>query len=262
MSNYYRTFKVCVANSISYEAQYRYNTIIKLIANCLWVGMIFLTIEIIFNQTPNIAGWDKSAVYLMAIFWIMANELWVCLFGANLPLLPNAIVQGDLDIYLTKPLHPLFLVSLRIILTRGFYRFLMQTPVLVWVIAHFHISLTLGNSTLAIFLMFLSVWINYSISLLLNTLGFWFLKIDNINEAHAAVTILGRYPLSIWPKTVKILLLTIVPVAFSGFASGAAAVGNWPWYATIYAVLVAIVFQIAALGLWNKALKNYSSASS
>ena len=58
MKKYLKTYKVMLENSVSYEIQYRKNAWIKLMTNFLWLGMILLTIEIIFTYTPSLSGWE------------------------------------------------------------------------------------------------------------------------------------------------------------------------------------------------------------
>lgn len=259
---YLRVYRTLLANSVSYEAQYRYDTWIKLTTNLLWLGMIFLVIEVVFSQTPELAGWSKPEVYLLTVFWVMVDELYATFFGGNIPLLSEIIVQGDLDAYLAKPLHPLFLTSCKIFLTRSLYRFGVQALILIWLAWRFDFALSGARIVASGFLIAVAVLITYATALIANILSFWFLRIDNINEVLESFTSLGRYPLSIWPKTIRIIALTAIPIAFSGFVPSATLTGRWPWYGVIYACIFAILLFWIAVKFWNFALKRYSSASS
>ena len=259
---YFKIYRVLLSNSFSFEAQYRQDTIIKLLTNLVWVGMMFIVIEVIFLQTSAIAGWSKAEVYLMSVFWILADELFVANFGNNLWSIPNYVTDGELDIFLTKPVTPLFLVSCRTILIRAFYRFFTQLFILAWLIWQFDFAPSLVHIVLAAFLILVAVMIDYARVLIANTFSFWFLRIENVNEAIGVIGSFGRYPLSIWPKTFKILFLTALPIAFSGFIPAATLTGRWPWYGILYAFLFAGFLFYIAVKFWNFALKRYSSASS
>ncbi len=262
IKKYFRVFRVCVSNSFSFEAQYRTDTILKLITNLLFVGMLFTIIEVIFSQTNAIAGWSKAEIYLMTSFWIIADETYVCFFGGNLPFIPDAIVNGDLDFFILKPISSLFLASTLKFLFRSLYRLLTQIAILAYLLWKFHLTFTLENTVLAILLIMVAVWIDYSRVLIANTFSFWFLKIDNVNEAIGYFSALGKYPLNIWPKAIKIILLTVIPVAFSGFIPVATLTGRWPWYGILYSFIFAGFLFWLAMRFWNFALKRYSSASS
>ena len=262
IKKYLRVYRVCIANSFSYEAQYRKDTIFKFFTNLLFIGMMFTIIEVIFGQTNAITGWSKAEIYLMTSFWILADEIYACLFSANLPFIPDAIVNGDLDLLIVKPISPLFLASMMRLLVRGFFRFLTQLIILIVILWKFHLTFSLSRSLLATALMLVAVWIDYSRVLIANTFSFWFLKIDNINEAIGYINALGKYPLNIWPKAVKILFLTALPVVFTGFIPTATLTGRWPWYGVAYAFWFAAFLFLVAVRFWNFALRRYSSASS
>ncbi len=262
LRKYFNLYKTCIANSLSYEAEYRYDTLIKLFTNILWIGMMFITIEVIFSQTQSIGGWNKGEVYLMTVFWIIADEIFSMLFSKNLFGLSDLITDGDLDFYLTKPVAPLFLVSTRFLNIGGLYRLLIEGGILGWLLWHFHFPITLPTTLAAALLLLLSVVIDYSRVLIGNTFSFWFLRFDNINDVIGALSSVGRYPLSIWPRTFKIIFLTVLPVAFSGFLPAAAFVGRAAWYLLAYAVVFTIIFFYIAARFWNFALRHYSSASS
>jgi ABC-2 type transport system permease protein len=262
IKKYFRIYRVLFSNSLSFEAQYRYDTIIKLLANLLWVGMMFIIIEVIFSHTTAIAGWSKPEMYLMTIFWIIADELYVALFGNNLPAISEYITHGELDQFLTKPVAPLFLVSCRSVLIRSFYRLGTQLLILGWFVWHFDVAVSGLHVVMAALLIIVAVSVDYARVLFANTFSFWFLRIENINEAIGALHSFGKYPLSIWPKTIKIVFLTALPVAFSGFIPVATLTGRWPWYGILYAFLFAGLLCLLAVKFWHFALKRYSSASS
>lgn len=262
LEKYLKIYKVFLANSFSYEAQYRQDTWIKLATNLLWVGMLFIIIEVIFSQTKTIVGWSKEQIYLMTVLWIMAGELYDTFFANNLPFLSDAVVNGDLDFYLTKPVSALFLASCMKIHTRGFYKFLAQAGILLWLVWHFNFAPSAVYIAGGILLFSCSLLISYSLSLMTNTLSFWFLRIDNINTLVGALQSIGRYPLGIWPKTIKIIFLSAIPVAFSAYIPVAALTGRLAWYGIVYALVFSALIFFMAVKFWNFALSRYSSASS
>lgn len=261
MKHYWNVYKVFIANAFSYDAQYRSDAWLKVVISLLQVGLMFLTIDIVFSQTSSIAGWTKAEVYLMTLLLTMADELGTALFS-QIGYIPNIIAEGDLDFYLLRPINSIFLITCKYILLRAAYRFLSLIPVLVWVLFKFDFKITLSNGILGLLMFIISVFVVYSFTLIANTFSFWFPRIDNVSDAILTIKDFSRFPLDIWPKTIKILFLTAIPIAFSGFMPAATFVGKWPWYGILYAVIFCIVLFTIAVKFWNFALKRYSSASS
>ena len=217
MRKYLKIYKVFVNNSISYLSQYRKDTWVRIFLNILWLLTLFITIEVIFGQTKEILGWNKEEIYLLTVIWIIVDETYLLFFGGNLEIISNLITHGDLDYYLTKPINTLFLVSTKLVLIRAFYRLVIELVILIWLIWNFDFALSFWQVFLALVLVIFGVIVNYSMFLIANTLSFWFYRIENINYLIESISDFGRFPISILPRTIKIIILTIIPVAFQAY---------------------------------------------
>lgn len=226
--------------------------------------MIFLgiTIEVIFTQTQTIAGWGKHEVYLMMILWVIVDELYTLLFEGNMDMIPHIVTDGGLDIYLTKPAHSLFIVSTKKIYIHSIWRLITQLLILVWLFTRFNFTIAPYWIPIIAILIPAAVLINYAGALILNTLSFWLFRIDNVNDLWNVVRSLGRYPLSILPKTLKIITLTAIPIAFQAYVPTSILTGRWPWYGVIYMTAFTVILLFIAVKFWNFAIRRYSSASS
>ncbi|OGH68498.1 MAG: hypothetical protein A3J66_00215 [Candidatus Magasanikbacteria bacterium RIFCSPHIGHO2_02_FULL_47_14] len=258
---YLRIYSIFLKNAISYEAQYRKDTWIRLCFSVLWMGMTFLFVEVLFTHTESIGGWTKEHLYTLTFFWIFVDELTVTLFQKTTEI-PSLVTDGTLDFYFTKPVSALFLVTTERISVRGVWRLVIELALFVFFWAHFDFSPTATQAGLAILLLLAGLVVSYSVRLLLNTLSFWFYRIDNINDLWISFSDAGKYPLHILPKTLRILFLSFVPVAFSAYIPASAFFGLVAWYGVAYAFLFSAFIFLASLLLWNVAVKRYTSASS
>ena len=108
----------------------------------------------------------------------------------------------------------------------------------------------------------LALVIDYSLTLLGNTLSFWFSRVENINSLIGSIHGLGRYPFTLWPKPLKIIFLSVLPIAFNGYVPIAILTGKWPLYGIVYVTILAALLLMIAISFWKLGLKTYSSASS
>ncbi len=258
---YLRIYSIFLKNAISYEAQYRKDTWIRLGMNILWMAMTFLFVEVLFTHTQSIGGWTKEHLYMLTFFWILVDELTVTFFQRTTDL-PNLVTDGALDFYFTKPASTLFLVTTEKVSLRGAYRLITEVILLILFWMRTDFSPTWLQMALMIVLLFAGVVVSYAVKLILNTLSFWFYRIDNINDLWISFSDAGKYPLHILPKTLRILFLSFIPVAFSAYIPAAAFFGFLPWYGVAYACVFAAFIFVASLLLWHIALKKYTSASS
>ncbi len=261
MKKYIRIYLAYWKNAISYEVQYRGDMLVKLLLHAVEIGILLLFVEVIFSVTPTFSDWSKGSVYLLTISWMFLNEVLSLLFWPNLASIPDYVTDGELDRFLTKPASTLFLVSNQYVVIKSVYRLFIQMIVLAVILVRFDMQIRILESMLGFIAFIAAVAIFYAVLLILNTFSFWFFRIENVNDLLGSVIELGKYPIHILPKTIQIIFLTVVPVAFSGFVPAALLTGHWPWYGALYAVLFASGIVGVAVLFWRFAIRHYSSAS-
>lgn len=262
MKKYWKIYKIFLANSFSIEAQYRKHIVLNLFTNLAYMGLVFLTIHILFQYANAIGNWSKGEVFLLSTVWILVDEIFILFFEPNIRNIPNKVTQGELDLYFTKPVNSLFLITAEKIQLNNIYKLIMEFAILGFILNHFQIDLDLIGILLAIFLIGCSLLILYSVLLFLNTLSFWFYKIENINAAWFTFYDFGKYPLNILPKFMRVLFLTAVPIAYTAYFPTQALLHRLPLESVFFILGMSIVLFFLSLLFWKHAVKYYTSASS
>jgi ABC-2 type transport system permease protein len=72
-----------------------------------------------------------------------------------------------------------------------------------------------------------------------------------------------RYPVSIYPVAVRLLLLVFLPLAAASYLPVSALSGRLPWiWALLGPPLAALVFGALSWSIWNWAFRSYESTGS
>jgi ABC-2 type transport system permease protein len=101
----------------------------------------------------------------------------------------------------------------------------------------------------------------YSFFLILATLSFWFVRVENILVIFQSMYEAGRWPISLCPGWLRFGLTFIVPVAFATSIPAEALTGRLnSWTFLGAAGLAALLFIVARL-IWRLGLRRYSGAS-
>lgn len=261
MKKYLKIYSILIKNAISREAQFRADSMMNWITHLLFLGFLFFLFDILFKFTNIIAGWTKPEVFLLVIIYTLSQQLFHFFFRDNMWEIPNIITDGKLDSYLISPANSIFLVISRQVATKAVLRIITQTVLLMWLLASYDFGLTLTSSLGIIILIIGGLCIQTGFYLILNTLSFWFLRIDNINDAWFNVAQLGRYPLSVLPQTLTILAFTFFPIAYQSYVPVGVGLGKLDWRFFLLTLIWAAVLWIIALVLWHRGIKNYESAS-
>ncbi len=101
----------------------------------------------------------------------------------------------------------------------------------------------------------------YSFWLILATLSFWFVRVENILVIFQSMYEAGRWPVSLYPGWLRFGLTFIVPVAFATTVPAEALTGRLSWETLLGAVALAAVLLLVSRGFWRLGLRHYSGAS-
>jgi ABC-2 type transport system permease protein len=120
-----------------------------------------------------------------------------------------------------------------------------------------------GVATAAQFILMLVAGgiIIYSFFLILATLSFWFVRVENILTIFQSMYEAGRWPVSLYPGWLRYGLTFIIPVAFATTVPAEALTGRLTWQTLLIALAIALVLFIFSRLFWRVGLRHYSGTS-
>lgn len=101
----------------------------------------------------------------------------------------------------------------------------------------------------------------YSFWLILATLSFWFVRVENILVIFQSMYEAGRWPVSLYPGWLRYGLTFIVPVAFATTVPAEALTGRLNWETLLGAIILALASFAASRAFWWAGLRHYSGTS-
>ena len=101
----------------------------------------------------------------------------------------------------------------------------------------------------------------YSFWLILATLSFWFVRVENILMIFQSMYEAGRWPVSLYPGWLRFALTFIVPVAFATTVPTEALTGRLSGKTLLVALTSAVVLFTASRVFWRIGLRHYSGTS-
>lgn len=262
MKKYITIYSILLKNAFSRDAHYRADTITHWVTHLVWLGMLYILVGVLFRYTNAIAGWNKPEVFFLMNIFILSQQIFLFFFRDNIYEIPNIITDGKLDSFLVTPANTIFMLVSRHISLRATGRIVTQIILLGWFLFHYHLVLSLWSGLILFFLIALGVIIQLAHGLMMNTLSFWFLRIDNINEAWFNLGQIGKYPLTVLPQTLRVLTYTIIPIAYQNFIPVGVGLGKLDFSFIGITILYTILLGFLAIRFWHFGLRRYTSASS
>ncbi|HEU4753662.1 MAG TPA: ABC-2 family transporter protein [Armatimonadota bacterium] len=262
MRRYLRLYGVFLDTCFAREAEFRANFWANLITNSGWLLFSVALIKVVYLNTPSIAGWSEAEAMVLTGTHGLVQGLFSIVAFQNLSRLPEQVRLGTLDYVVTKPVSPLFMVSTRYVKLDSLGNALGAAAVILYGVSMAGRVPAPPDLAAYTYLTVCALAIYYGVYLLLMTLSFWFVRVDNLAVLSDVIFHIGRYPVDIFHRWVWSLFVYIVPLAFVACFPARALFGRLgPGFLALGAVF-AVLLGAAAVGFWRLGLRSYSSASS
>lgn len=262
MKRYIRLYKRLLANAASREMMFRAHFVIDLAMNLMWFAISLVFIEILFGHTDAIGSWTKSEMYLLvAVWWIFDR---VSSFGwSNMESISRSVQRGRLDMLFTKPVDAQFLVTVGMPKIRPLVEILSFAIVFAYLfVTKLDLQISLRHLPLFVVALVCAFVIDYAIRLMLNTLAFWFVMVDNVNELWKGMQNFAQYPMTIFPRALRFVFFSFIPIGLFTYVPTLALLGKNQLPLIVLSLAAAVFFFLSARMFWLFAVKRYSSASS
>lgn len=263
MKKYIKLYLKFLKQYIKTLIEYRVDFILGLIGFILiqFSGVIF--IKLIFNSIPKLNGWSFNEVLFIyglaqvprGIDHVFTDNLWI--------LSGSIIVEGKFDKYLLRPINPLFQLIAERFQPDGFGEIIIGIVLLVVSSSELNISFTFSKLLLLIITIIFATLIYTAIKLAVASIAFWVKFAQSYLYMVYQLSGFTKYPISIYPKIIKILLTFVVPFAFTGYFPGAYFLGKENIFkGIILTCFVSVAGILVAYFIWNRGIKRYESSGS
>ncbi len=243
------------------ETQYRVNFAIQLFQSLLGLVTALAGLAVVFNYTDTLGGWGPNEVLALVGVYILMGGVIGVVIQPSMEEFIESVREGTLDFTLTKPEEAQLLVSIQDVDIWEVLNIVLGLGVLG--VALERLGETVGPAQAAAFGVMLLAGgvIVYSFWLILATMSFWFLRVENILVIFQSVYEAGRWPVSIYPGWLRFGLTLIVPVAFAVTVPAEALTGRLVWPTAMAAVALAAGLLAVSRLVWRVGLRRYSGAS-
>ncbi len=248
--------------NIQMSLAYRADTVVNILLNVMWLGWELLTLSIIFSNTETIGGWGFGELIALLGVFRLVNTLMIALIWPNTEKFNQSIRDGSMDYTLLQPINSMFLVTFsRITVWR------IWDLVLAIVLIVIGVGMSGDTTTPLSILTFLLLTVSgaiviYSLWIVLIALTFWFTKFDNNVTILQALLDAGRYPVTVYPVWLRIIVTFVIPIAVATTVPLQGLRGELGIGRVLMFIGISIVSFLVASQVWKAGLKRYSGASS
>jgi ABC-2 type transport system permease protein len=251
-------FKVNVQMAVAYRA----DAVVNILLNIMWLGWELLGLSIIFSNTQTLGGWGfGELIALLGVFRIV-HTMMMTLVWPNTEKFNQSIRDGSMDYVILQPVSSMFLVTFSRINVWRTWDFILSIVLIVT-----GINLAGDVATPLSIFNFILLTISgavviYSLWIVLIAFTFYFTKFDNNVTLLQALLDSGRYPVTVYPQWLQIIVTFIIPIAVATTVPLKGLRQDLGQSQVFMFIGIAIASFIVASQIWKFGLKKYSGASS
>lgn len=257
-----RLIKIFLKINLQMSLAYRADTVINILINLMWLGWELLSLSIIFSNTKTLGGWGPGELIALLGVFRLVNTLMAALLWPATEKFNASVRDGSLDYTLLQPANSLFLVTFARITVWRIWD-LVLAVILVVVGINLAGDVTTPLSLFYFFVLTLSgALVIYSLWVVLIALTFWFTKFDNNVTILQALLDSGRYPSTVYPVWLRVIVTFIIPIAVATTIPLQALRGEFGGWQVLMFMGVGATSFLMAYQIWKYGVRRYSGASS
>ena len=243
--------------------EYRVNFLIGAGSTIFMQGATLLAIWVVMRQIPGLNGWSLTEIWFIYGLLTLSKSI-NHMFADNLWTLGQSYVRtGMFDRFLVRPIDPLFHLLADRFCHDGIGNFIVGIVLVATAVPTLNITWT------PLKLVYLSIavlsggGIFIALNLITSVSAFWVMDsvpvIRVVFETHE----FAKYPLSIYPKGISILLTWLIPYGFASFYPASYLLNRDVSPMLVWAgPIVAAILLIIGYQFWLFGLRHYSSTGS
>ena len=243
------------------ELQYRTHFWLQLGGTGIDLGAGLFAVYVVYSHTDQLNGWQAAELIALLGVWTLMSGLVGLVVQPSMERLVEDVREGTLDFTLTKPEEAQMLVSIGQVRVWRLVDVAVGAAVIGGALVYLGRRTGLHEAAAFALTLCSGAAIIYSFWLMLSTVSFWFVRVGNILMVFRSLYRAARWPVTIYPGWMRMVLTFVVPVAFAVTVPAGALVGRLPGEWLAGTVAMAVVLLVLSRLFWRAGLRRYSGAS-
>jgi ABC-2 type transport system permease protein len=238
--------------------EYRSSLLFYTLSAVIWsLGAIFVQ-KFLFDEIHVLKGWTFGEIVLLNAIYNYAFSFFIMFtWTAIWSEFKDAVKSGGLDMILTKPFSHKLMVTFGYFDITGFLHLLPSTAILFYAL-----NFSFLNIIFCLIYFIIGQFALNSLVFVIYSSTFWLTSAEHIGPAFWSIEGQSKTPLEILPRSLKVLLLTLIPIGFVAYIPTRALMGKLsPWFLA-YTVIFVIILELINRTVWKAGLRRYESVSS
>lgn len=222
-----------------------------------------LAFSAVYSNVETIGGWGKGEMilYIGTFSLLNAVNMTIYFFGVNG--IPYKVRSGELDLYLSKPVSPLFRLTFENISPGSVPLIIMSICIIVYGIRTADLKVSAAQVAVYIFWMMIMAVLYYDLEVIIRSVSLYVVSMTRINQLEeAGIDLCMKLPGIAFYGVYKVIFYLVLPYGILATLPVQSMIGEMNLQRGIYGVSIVVLFSFLTAIVWKRGLRHYNSASS
>ncbi len=262
MTHYLQIWLASARYSVVRTMTFRFDFFLWATVELFWMGVNLLLISVIYNHTNSIAGWSKYEMLLLVGTSLLIQRFLMGFFWSSIFEMGRNIRSGHFDYFLAQPGNILFMASTRKIDLDGLMNSFVAMGVVAYAAHQLHLQPSISDLLMYAVMVGCGLAIHYGMLVLSISLAFWITSAQGIEGIYFTLSEFSRLPKAAFKGLASLAFVWVLPVVVVSNAPAETLLRHIQPQWVLALLAATIVWLTAAILVFHRGLKRYSSASS
>lgn len=222
-----------------------------------------LAFGVVYANVETIGSWGRGEMILYIGTFSLLNAVNMTLYFFGVNSIPYKIRSGELDLYLSKPVSPLFRLTFENISPGSIPLILMSVCIIVFGASMLETELTFSGLTAYLFWVALMAILYYEMEVIIRSVSLYTVSMARMEQLEeAGIDLCMKLPGIAFYGVYKVIFYLVLPYGIMATLPVQSMVGEMTFQTAVYGISVAVLFTAITCAMWKNGLKHYNSASS
>ena len=262
MTHYLQIWLASARYSVTRTLMFRFDFFLWATVELFWMSVNLLLISVIYEHTTSIAGWTKYEMLLLVGTSLLVQRFLLGFFWSSIFEMGRNIRSGHFDYFLAQPGNILFMASTRKVDLDGLANSLVAMGVVTYAAHKLGLHPSAWDLVAYALMIVCGLAIHYSMLVLSISLAFWITSAQGMEGIYFTLSEFSRLPREAFKGLASLAFVWLLPVVVVSNAPARTLLHGIEPRWVLALVAAASLWLTAAIFVFNRGLKRYSSASS
>lgn len=222
-----------------------------------------LAFGVVYSNVETIGSWGRGEMILYIGTFSLLNAVNMTIYFFGVIRIPHKIRSGELDLYLSKPVSPLFRLTFENISPGSIPLILMSVCIIAYGASELESELTFARLAACLFWIALMEILYYEMEVMIRSIPLYTVSMARMEQLEeAGIDLCMKLPGIALYGVYKVIFYLLLPYGIMATLPVQSMIGEMTPQTAAYGIGVVSLFSAITCAMWKCGLKHYNSASS